>query len=56
MKPEEYQKRKQIKPGQIKNPSRYAMNSIYSHRRPVVFPLGQTPVDDPATRGLTEEP
>lgn len=55
MRPTYYQKRKQIFPGQIKNKSRYVMNCILSHRRPVTVPLKSEKVDSPATRGLTRE-
>jgi len=55
MKPLEYQKRKKIKANQIKLTPRYVTDSLRSHSRPVEFPLGQTPVDDPATRGVTKE-
>jgi hypothetical protein len=55
MRPTLYQKRKRIFPGQLKNKSRYVMNCILSHRRPVFVPLKSEPMDDPSTRGLTRE-
>ena len=55
MRSTDYRNRKQIRPGQIKNPSRYVMGTLYSHRRPVPIPLNKEEEDRPDTRGLTTE-
>jgi hypothetical protein len=54
MKSDEYRKRKKIEPGQLVSTGRYVMGAIRSHKRPVIFPIAQRPVDRPDTRGLTE--
>jgi hypothetical protein len=51
----DYRNRKKIRPGQIKNPSRYVMGVLHPHRRPVEVPLSQEEEDRPDTRGLTTE-
>jgi hypothetical protein len=55
MRSREYENRKKIRPGQIKDTSRYVMNSLHSHNRPSQVPLEKEPVDNPATRGLTRQ-
>jgi len=55
MRPNEYASRNKVRPGRIKNKSRYVMGALYSHRRPVAVPMSKEPDDDPATRGLTRE-
>jgi len=54
MRNREYADRKNVRPGRIKNTSRFVTGAIHSHRRPVEFPVDKTPEDDPATRGLTK--
>jgi len=55
MRPEEYTRRTKLRPCQIKNPSRYVMGRLHSHRRPVTIPLQMEQEDNPRTRGLTRE-
>lgn len=53
MRPDEYQNRNKLRPCRIKSSSRYVMNRLHSHRRPVEVPMGMEPDDRPDTRGLT---
>lgn len=53
MDPRDYEKRNKLKPGRIKNPSRYVTGRLHSHRRSVEVPADMEPNDNPATRGLT---
>ena len=56
MRSREYGRRKRIRPGIIKNPSRYVVNRLRSHSRPnVQVPLDLEPEDSPTTRGLTTD-
>ena len=55
MRPDEFAARNRLKPGRIKNPSRYVMGRLYSHRRPAMTPADLEPDDNPVTRGLTRE-
>lgn len=59
MRPTEYEILKKISPGYLASKSRYVMNSLRSHQRPVApedVPISVRPDDDPRTRGLTQEP
>lgn len=53
MRNREYSDRKKVRPGQIRNKSRYVTGRIHSHRRPVEWPLDRERPDSPETRGLT---
>ena len=55
MRPNEYESRNKLQPGRIKNPSRYVLGRLHSHKRPVDLPMLQEPDDDPEFRGLTTD-